>query len=145
MGLSDSTSRFLRARTVWPQGGGQSRKFTFWGENQFFSTPCGTPLVSKSGIFNSTRPELSNKKNRKSLRRRISLATSGGLCFRLYIYRIELGAGFHVGKLDLVWVSVRVARPITVPDVSICWGPGRALGALGGCSVQGTRTRKVPK
>jgi hypothetical protein len=29
-------------------------------------------------------------------------------------------------------VSVRVAGPDNVPDVSICWGPGRALGALGG-------------
>ena len=36
----------------------QSQKFTFWGENHFFSAPCVTPLGSVCGLSASTLSEL---------------------------------------------------------------------------------------
>ena len=52
----------------------QSQKFTFWGENHFFSAPCVTPLGSVCGLSASTLSELSGKKNRMSLSLRIRVA-----------------------------------------------------------------------
>ena len=61
------------------------KKFTFWGENHFFSPPCVTPLGSAYGLLISTRSELSGKKNRMSLRLRIRVPITGGPCDS-YIY-----------------------------------------------------------
>ena len=58
----------------------QSQKFTFWGENQFFSAFCVTPLGSVCGLSTSPGSELSGKKNRMSIRLRLRVATPGGLC-----------------------------------------------------------------
>ena len=56
------------------------KKFTFWGENHFFSPPCVTPLGSVCGLSTSPGSELSGKKNRMSIRLRLRVATPGGLC-----------------------------------------------------------------
>ena len=47
MGLSDSTSRFLRARTVWPQGGVKVESSLFGGKIKFFRPLAVRPWVPK--------------------------------------------------------------------------------------------------
>ncbi len=47
MVLSDSTSRFLRARTVWPQWGSKVQSSLFGGKTNFFENVALRPWVPK--------------------------------------------------------------------------------------------------